>query len=106
MLFLVRMDVHIPHDLAPAQVDDIKAREKAYAQQLQHDGQWQHLWRVVGEYANYSVFDVDSNDSLHQILFLQLPFVPLHEAHVTPLAQHPSAIALTHPSLPSKETDP
>jgi muconolactone D-isomerase len=92
MLFLVRMDVHIPHDLAPAQVDDIKAREKAYAQQLQHDGQWQHLWRVVGEYANYSVFDVDSNDSLHQILS-QLPLFPYMKLHVTPLAQHPSAIA-------------
>ena len=92
MLFLVRMDVHIPHDLAPAQVDDIKAREKAYAQQLQRDGQWQHLWRVVGEYANYSVFDVDSNDSLHQILS-QLPLFPYMKLHVTPLAQHPSAIA-------------
>ena len=92
MLFLVRMDVHIPHDLALAQVDDIKAREKAYAQQLQHDGQWQHLWRVVGEYANYSVFDVDSNDSLHQILS-QLPLFPYMKLHVTPLAQHPSAIA-------------
>ncbi len=92
MLFLVRMDVHIPNDLAPAQVDDIKAREKAYAQQLQHDGQWQHLWRVVGEYANYSVFDVDSNDSLHQILS-QLPLFPYMKLHVTPLAQHPSAIA-------------
>jgi muconolactone D-isomerase len=92
MLFLVRMDVHIPHDLAPAQVDDIKAREKAYAQQLQRDGQWQHLWRVVGEYANYSVFNVDSNDSLHQILS-QLPLFPYMKLHVTPLAQHPSAIA-------------
>ena len=92
MLFLVRMDVHIPHDLAPAQVDDIKAREKAYAQQLQHDGQWQHLWRVGGEYANYSVFDLDSNDSLHQNLS-QLPLFPYMKLHVTPLAQHPSAIA-------------
>lgn len=40
MLFLVRMDVRIPHDLPAAQVEDIKAREKAYSQALQHDGRW------------------------------------------------------------------
>ena len=29
MLFLVRMDVHIPHDLPATQADEIKAGEKA-----------------------------------------------------------------------------
>ena len=72
MLFLVRMDVNIPHDLPVEQANEIKAREKAYSQELQRDGRWLHLWRVVGEYANYSVFDVSSNDELHQLLS-QLP---------------------------------
>lgn len=92
MLFLVRMDVHIPHDLPAAQADEIKAREKVYAQSLQRDGCWCHLWRVVGEYANYSVFDVASNDELHTLLS-QLPLFPYMTLHVTPLAQHPSALA-------------
>ncbi len=92
MLFLVRMDVNIPHTLPAAQADEIKAREKAYSQALQRDGRWKHLWRVVGEYANYSVFDVGSNDELHQLLS-QLPLFPYMTLQVTPLAQHPSAIA-------------
>jgi muconolactone D-isomerase len=92
MLFLVRMDVNIPHDLAVEQANEIKAREKAYSQELQRDGRWLHLWRVVGEYANYSVFDVTSNDELHQLLS-QLPLFPYMKLQVTPLAQHPSAIA-------------
>lgn len=91
MLFLVRMDVHIPHDLPAEQANDIKAREKAYSQELQRDGRWPHLWRVVGEYANYSVFDVASNDELHQLL-QGLPLFPFMKISVTPLAQHPSAI--------------
>lgn len=91
MLYLVRMDVKIPHDLPAAQVDDIKAREKTYSQALQRDGRWPHLWRVVGEYANYSVFDVASNDELHQLLS-QLPLFPYMQLQVTPLAQHPSSI--------------
>jgi len=85
------MDVKIPHDLPAAQADEIKAREKAYSQGLQRDGRWPHLWRVVGEYANYSVFDVASNDELHQLLS-QLPLFPYMQLQVTPLAQHPSSI--------------
>ena len=91
MLFLVRMDVKIPHDLPAAQVDEIKAREKKYSQDLQRDGRWRSIWRVVGEYANYSVFDVSSNDELHQLLS-GLPLFPYMDIHVTPLANHPSAI--------------
>ena len=91
MLYLVRMDVKIPHDLPASQADEIKAREKVYSQDLQRDGRWPHLWRVVGEYANYSVFDVASNDELHQLLS-QLPLFPYMQLQVTPLAQHPTSI--------------
>ncbi|CAN5717621.1 muconolactone Delta-isomerase [soil metagenome] len=91
MLFLVRMDVKIPHDLPVEKTDEIKAREKAYSQGLQREGKWPHIWRVVGEYANYSVFDVESNDELHTLLS-QLPLFPFMDIHVTPLAAHPSAI--------------
>ncbi len=92
MLYLVRMDVKIPHDLPADVAAEIKAREKAYSQQLQRDGRWPHIWRVVGEYANYSVFDVASNDELHELL-QGLPLFPYMEIQVTPLAKHPSAIA-------------
>jgi len=91
MLYLVRMDVCIPTSSDPKQMDEIKALEKAYSHELQRDGRWVHLWRVVGEYANYSVFDVSSNDELHQLLSA-LPLFPYMEIHVTPLAQHPSSI--------------
>lgn len=92
MLYLVRMDVNIPRDLPAAQADEIKAREKAYSQDLQRKGRWLHLWRVVGEYANYSVFDVESHDALHEILS-RLPLFPYMQIKVTPLAKHPSSIA-------------
>ncbi len=91
MLYLVRMDVHLPVDMPAAAADDIKARERAYAQDLQRDGRWRELWRVVGEYANYSVFDVAGNDELHALLS-GLPLFPYMTISVTPLAQHPSRI--------------
>jgi len=91
MLYLVRMDVHLPADMPAAVADEIKAREKAYSQNLQRNGKWPHLWRVVGEYANYSVLDVESNDELHTLLS-GLPLFPYMKIHVTPLARHPSKI--------------
>lgn len=96
MLFHVRMDVHLPVDMDADVKADIVGREKEYAQGLQRDGRWVHLWRIVGEYANVSIFDVESNDALHDLLS-NLPLFPYMDIHVTPLAQHPSAIAGTDP---------
>ena len=91
MLYLVHMQVELPHTLPPEEAQAIKAREKAYAQQLQEQGAWVHLWRVAGEYANYSVFDVEDHDTLHGLLS-SLPLFPYMRIQVTPLAQHPSSI--------------
>src|SRR6202022_377752 len=88
MLYLVRMDVHLPLGMPAAQADEIKAREKAYAQDLQRQGKWQQLYRVVGEYANYSVFDVESNDELHTLLSA-LPLFPYMTMQVIPSETQP-----------------
>ncbi|QCB96099.1 muconolactone Delta-isomerase [Arthrobacter sp. PAMC25564] len=91
MLFLVRMDVNIPVDMPSEKAAEIKAVEKAYSQNLQREGKWRHIWRVVGEYSNYSVFDAESNDELHEMLS-GLPLFPYMDIEVTPLAKHPSDI--------------
>lgn len=91
MLFLVRMDVNLPVDMPQEQATQIKAVEKAYSQDLQRQGKWRHIWRVVGEYSNYSVFDAESNDEVHEMLS-GLPLFPYMDIQVTPLAKHPSDI--------------
>ena len=91
MLYHVRMNVHVPRDLDPAEFDRLKAAEKARAEALQREGKWRHLWRIAGAYANYSVFDAADHDELHAILST-LPLFPFMDIEVTPLAQHPSAI--------------
>ncbi|CAM4120919.1 MULTISPECIES: muconolactone Delta-isomerase [Lelliottia] len=91
MLFKVEMTVNIPSSLPAAQAEEIKAKEKAYSQQLQREGKWLHIWRVVGQYANVSLFDVKDNQELHEIL-TGLPLFPYMEISVQPLCQHPSSI--------------
>lgn len=91
MKYLVHMDVNIPRDLPAEERSELVAREKEYSQQLQREGSWPQIWRVVGEYANYSIFDVDSHDELHQLL-QGLPLFPFMDIQVTPLAIHPSDV--------------
>ncbi|MFF3574279.1 muconolactone Delta-isomerase [Nocardia jiangxiensis] len=91
MLFHVRMDVRLPRDLEPEARAQIVAREKAYSQELQRAGKWPQLWRIVGEYANFSIFDVESTDELHELLS-GLPLFEYMSITVTPLATHPSKI--------------
>lgn len=92
MKYLVRMDVSLPTNLDVRERTELLEREKAYAQQLQRDGVWVHLWRVVGQYANYSIFDVGDHDHLHRIL-QDLPLFSHMDISVTPLATHPSALS-------------
>lgn len=92
MKYLVRMDVNIPADLPADHKAEVVAREKEYSQQLQREGKWVHLWRVVGEYANFSVFEVEGNEELHAILS-GLPLYPYMTIQVTPLTAHPSAVS-------------
>lgn len=92
MLFMVEMQVNIPMSLDQGIADALKKEEKEMSQRLQREGKWRDLWRVVGQYANVSIFNVAGNDELHQLLSA-LPLYPFMSIRVTPLAQHPSAIA-------------
>ena len=91
MLYAVRMEVDLPSNLDFDERADLIAREKAVCQNLQRAGEWVSVWRVVGRYANLSIFDVASNDRLHEILW-GLPLFQYMHLEVTPLAQHPSAL--------------
>lgn len=91
MLFHVRMDVNIPRDLPEAKLNEIKAVEKTYSQALQRQAKWRHIWRVTGQYSNISIFDVESNEELHQLL-QALPLYPFMKIEVMALNRHPSSI--------------
>ncbi|MGP4905175.1 muconolactone Delta-isomerase [Psychrobacter faecalis] len=91
MLYHVRMDVLIPLNMEESKVAELKATEKILSQELQEQGKWRHIWRLAGEYSNFSIFDVESHEELHEIL-MSLPLYPFMKVEVTPLLRHPSSI--------------
>ncbi|PSF11938.1 muconolactone delta-isomerase [Marinobacter fuscus] len=91
MLFMVQMKVNPPSHLTKEEFDDVKVAEKNRALDIQRKGKWPHLWRVTGKYSNVSIFDVESNQELHELLS-SLPLFPYMDIEVTPLNEHPSAL--------------
>jgi muconolactone D-isomerase len=91
MLFHVRMEVRLPHDLPAEHADALRAQEREVAQGIQRQGKWPHLWRIPGRTANISVFDCADADELHALIS-SLPMFPYMDIVVTPLARHPSKI--------------
>ncbi|MFB2573375.1 muconolactone Delta-isomerase [Micrococcus sp. IITD107] len=91
MLYLARMDVTFPESMSPETRADFVAQEKEYSGNLQREGKMVDIWRVVGEYANYSVYDVADHDELHAVLS-GFPMYPYMKIKVTPLAKHPNSI--------------
>ena len=93
MLFYVRIDVRIPHDIDPEKLKKLSEQEHERAKELQLQQKWKHLWRVAGKYANISIFDVESPDELHEIIN-SLPLYPFMEVEVAALCRHPGSLEL------------
>lgn len=91
MLFYVRKEVILPSHLSDEEINSIKAKEREYSQEIQRQGKCRHLWRVTGQYANISIFDVESNEELHNLLE-GLPLFPYMKIEVIALNKHPSSI--------------
>jgi muconolactone D-isomerase len=73
-----------------------RKRLRPAAAARRQENKWQQLYCVVGQYANYSILDVESNDALHT-LQLGLPLVPamtIHAASKEPVVDSMSAAPL------------
>jgi muconolactone D-isomerase len=91
MLFHVRMNVTLPTSMPEAEATALKKKEKEIAQGLQSSGKWRHLWRIAGQYANISVFDVAGVEELHTLIST-LPLFPFMQIEILPLCRHPSSV--------------
>jgi muconolactone D-isomerase len=91
MLFHISMTIRIPHDVPPERVKELTSLEHQRANELEREGKWLHAWRVVGKWANVSIFDVDSPSELHEILS-SLPLFPFMDIVITALCpMHPAS---------------
>jgi muconolactone D-isomerase len=91
LLYHVEIVVQVPHDVDSEKIKALSAAEIELAKTLQQKGKWLHIWRIVGTWANISVFNVDDGAELHEIL-TSLPLYRYMKIKVTALCIHPASI--------------
>ena len=94
MQFMVNIEVAVPADLPQTQKDDLRRRENDRAMELMKGNKLRRIWRIVGQVANFSIWEADSLEELHANIG-SLPLYPYMKVTVTPLVQHPVTEAWT-----------
>ena len=88
---MVQMTVKLPGDWPADKLDEISRAENARGHEFIKAGKMRRIFRIVGKRANFSIWDVDSLEELHES-FQSLPMFPWMDITVTPLIEHPSEI--------------
>ena len=91
MLFLLEFNVEYPAGMSQSDLFQIWAREADAALGAKQAGAVVDLWKCVGQRRVVAVVNIDSHDTLDQIL-LDLPIMKEHGQHVhidvTPLRRY------------------
>lgn len=88
MEFLVRFETALPESMSAQQRDQLKAAERARAQELREEGVLLRLWRIPGRRGVIGLWEATDATHLHDVLS-SLPQFPWMDITVEALATHP-----------------
>ena len=88
MEFLVRSENRLPPETPASQRAELRAAERARADELRAQGVLRRLWRVPGRTATIGLYEAADPAALHDAL-VSLPMSPWLDVHVEALATHP-----------------
>jgi muconolactone D-isomerase len=92
MLFMLRIEVSLPPEMPQADKDKLRERENARALELIAEGTLVRIWRIVGRVANFSLWQENTLEALHDKVG-SMPMFPYMKIDVTPLINHPATEA-------------
>ncbi len=101
MLFMVNIVVHLPGDWPKEKLDPLVKAETARGMQFIKEGKLKRIFRVVGQRANFSIWEAGSLEELHATL-TSLPMHPYMDVAVTPIIRHSTTEAweAAHGAMP------
>ncbi len=92
MLFMVRIKVELPGEMDPTRVKELGDAEADRAIELVQAGKLRKVWRIVGERANFSIWEAGTLEEFHADIS-SLPLHPWMSVEVTPMIEHPATQA-------------
>lgn len=87
MLFMVNIVVHLPGDWPKEKLDPLVKAETARGMHFVKEGKLKRIFRVVGQRANFSIWEADTLEELHANL-CSLPMHPYFDVSVYPIIKH------------------
>lgn len=87
MLFMAKIVLHLPGDWSKEKLQEMNLTERARSLQFVKDGKLKRIYRIVGLRANFSIWEADSLEGLHEIL-TSLPLHPYMDIEIYPLIKH------------------
>ncbi|MGQ3003561.1 MAG: muconolactone Delta-isomerase [Hydrogenophaga sp.] len=87
MQFMVNIVVRLPGDMPKDQLDALVKAETQRGMQCIREGKLKRIFRVVGQRANFSIWEASSLEELHATLF-SLPMHPFMDVSVSPVIKH------------------
>jgi muconolactone D-isomerase len=88
MRFLLSIQVRLPGEWTPEQRADMFRRETEAAVELMHRRVLRRTFRIVGQLANFSIWETPTPEDLHTVL-QSLPMYQFMTIAVTPIIKHP-----------------
>jgi len=92
MLFMVKIVVRLPGDWQKERLHNLVQAETARGVQLMKEGKLHRIYRIVGQRANFSIWEAASGEELHATLS-SLPMHAYMEVEVHPIIKHPTTEA-------------
>jgi muconolactone D-isomerase len=92
MLFMVRIVVRLPGDWSKEKLEEINKRETARSMQMVREGKLKRIFRIVGQRANFSIWETETPEQLHETL-TSMPLHPYMDIMVTPIMKHTTTTA-------------
>jgi muconolactone D-isomerase len=101
MLFMVNIVVHLPGDWPKEKLDPLVSAETARGMQFIKEGKLKRIFRIVGQRANFSIWEAATLEELHATLS-SLPMHPYMDVAVTPIIRHSTTEAweAAHGAMP------
>jgi len=87
MLFMAKIVLHLPGDWSKEKLQEMNLTERARSLQFVKDGTLKRIYRIVGQRANFSIWEAETLESLHETL-TSLPLHPYMDIEIYPLIKH------------------
>ena len=92
MQFMAKIVLSLPGDWSAEKLEEMNLTERARSVKMVADGNLKRIYRIAGLRGNFSIWETESAEELHEIL-TSMPLHPYMNIEIYPIIKHTTTIA-------------